>query len=198
MKINNNKIKSLFLLSLAGSVLAKEEKANNQTEITYSDGVRLNSLPQLATNLTKREDNSDPTLVFGGYPINFVTSVTQDRYNCSFGFAVTYSEANDPSSCLLLDANPGLITSAFCCAYGDCASDENKVFTVSDNPVALGDVVVTSLCCLETHPDAVISAPDFALAGVDETTNVKLIPYVIGYNNSLYPITSFGSVPLGT
>jgi len=64
MKINSNKIKSLFLLSLVGSNLAKEEKTDNQSELT------LNSLPQITTNFTKRENETDPTLVFGGYPIS--------------------------------------------------------------------------------------------------------------------------------
>ncbi|CAG8449701.1 11237_t:CDS:2 [Racocetra fulgida] len=35
MKINSKKIKSLFLLSLVGSASGKEEKPNNQTEISY-------------------------------------------------------------------------------------------------------------------------------------------------------------------
>jgi len=64
MKINSNKIKSLFLLSLVGSNLAKEEKTDNQSELT------LNSLPQITTNFTKRGNETDPTLVFGGYPIS--------------------------------------------------------------------------------------------------------------------------------
>ena len=64
MKINSNKIKSLFLLSLVGSNLAKEEKMDNQSELT------LNSLPQITTNFTKRGNETDPTLVFGGYPIS--------------------------------------------------------------------------------------------------------------------------------
>ena len=64
MKINSNKLKSLFLLSLVGSNLAKEEKTDNQSELT------LNSLPQIGTNFTKRGNETDPTLVFGGYPIS--------------------------------------------------------------------------------------------------------------------------------
>jgi len=64
MKINSNKLKSIFLLSLVGSNLAKEESSKNQSELT------LNSLPQITTNFTKRGNETDPTLVFGGYPIS--------------------------------------------------------------------------------------------------------------------------------
>ena len=37
INLNNNKIKSLFLLSLVGSGLGKEEKTNNQTEIASKE-----------------------------------------------------------------------------------------------------------------------------------------------------------------
>jgi len=47
-----------------GSNLAKEESSKNQSELT------LNSLPQITTNFTKRGNETDPTLVFGGYPIS--------------------------------------------------------------------------------------------------------------------------------
>src|SRR6185295_19882346 len=81
MKINNNKIKSLFLLSLVGSGLGNQE-SQSQSEIPH-----LNSLPRMATNLTERQSNSNQTLVFAGYPISL--SVPLENNN---GFKRLYTK----------------------------------------------------------------------------------------------------------
>ena len=44
MKINNQKVKSLVLLSLLNSVLGKEEKSTNQTEISSFPNTELSKL----------------------------------------------------------------------------------------------------------------------------------------------------------
>lgn len=51
MKINNKKIKSLFLLSLVGSGVG-QQVSENQTEMAYSNEISFNSLPQMGTNFT--------------------------------------------------------------------------------------------------------------------------------------------------
>jgi len=78
MKINSNKLKSLILLSLVGSASTNEQKPTNQSELT------LNSLPQMGANFTKRENETDPTFVFGGYPL----FIGGGGPSCSAGFAI--------------------------------------------------------------------------------------------------------------
>lgn len=69
MKLNSNKIKSLFLLSLLNSASGKSKKATNQSKIASPSGKKLNSLPKLATNLTEGENSDNQTMVFAGMPI---------------------------------------------------------------------------------------------------------------------------------
>jgi len=60
MKVINKKDKLLFLLSLAGSSLGKEEKFSNQTGVLDN-----NQFPKATTNFTTRsEDNPDPKVFF--------------------------------------------------------------------------------------------------------------------------------------
>jgi hypothetical protein len=112
MRINSNKLKSLILLSLVGSNLAKEEKTDNQSELT------LNSLPQIGTNFTKRENETDPTYLFAGMPI-YLGSFGGNYQICLNGFPVVLSG----SKCLL--NGPGFLTSVQCCKEDrtDCVTD---------------------------------------------------------------------------
>jgi hypothetical protein len=118
MKINSNKLKSIFLLSLVGSNLAKEEEVSNQSELT------LNSLPQIGTNFTKRQDNPDPILVFGGYPMSVgVNTKQQDgtikiiKGYCTAGFSLINTNSSVCKDCFTNDYG-GFITSGFCFPSG--------------------------------------------------------------------------------
>jgi hypothetical protein len=115
MKINNNKIKSLFLLSLVGSGLTKEEKSNNQTGIA-DNGVSLNSLPQLATNLTdtKIADESPERNVYAAgtpalFSVRSINGVVGNK--CTGGFAVVNTNS---SECGYGNDYGGFLTSFFC------------------------------------------------------------------------------------
>lgn len=98
------KLKSLFLLSLVGSGLGKDKKADNQTEIN------LNSLPQMGANFTKREDNSNQTLLFAGYPI-----IIESQKNCTTAFMGSMQGVDV------------FITSARCLVNGGCESRDPPV-----------------------------------------------------------------------
>jgi hypothetical protein len=182
MKINNNKIKSLILLSLLGSGSAKEENSTNQSEIA-SNGINLNSLPQMATNLTKREDNPDQILVYAGLPIFFKASASgEDQEQCVANFALVDTREND--ECMW----PGgeiFLTSAQCCKQGTCGADH--VFLVSDNSQQIGQVSETAFQG---------EADDYAV--LMPNNQVNLIPFVVG-PKELYPVTSLSTVTsLGT
>src|SRR6185436_5323905 len=107
MKINSNKLKSLILLSLVGSASTNEEKPTNQSELT------LNSLPEIGTNLTKQGDDSDPTFVFGGYPVLMMDDLNRENIkNCTISFFTLYRNSSD---CDYGDSFPiGIITSSLC------------------------------------------------------------------------------------
>jgi hypothetical protein len=95
MKINNKQIKSLFLMSLLGSGLGKEEKSTNQTEVAHPNGINLNSLPQMASNLTVGKNESDPTLIFAGMPIFFKSSLSGVQLQGTSGFPVVPIGSNE-------------------------------------------------------------------------------------------------------
>jgi hypothetical protein len=190
MKINNNKIKSLFLLSLVGSGLAKEESSKNQTAILND-----NQIPQMAADLTERQNNPDKTLFFGGMPIAF-----GDQLGCGSGFVVVPNEENNPSSCMWGNS-VGFLTSAQCCncceTYGACrtrpicgSGADGAVSLVSDDPNKVIGSVLESACQLD------IQTIDFAFVSLS-ASDITPIPYVMGNNNS-YPVTGLGSVSLGS
>jgi len=193
MKINSNKIKSLVLLSLVGSNLAKEEKTDNQSELT------LNSLPQIGANLTKRQDNSDPILIFGGYPISITeqgggcgNDICLD--DCTAGFAIVFPDENASSSCSLGGGgSTGFITSVNCCPsqenWEDCSSDPVWLNS-KEHKNGIGYVVVTSLTY--SYPIELDFAVVYSVPAL-----VKFLPYVVGENNDLIPITSYGSASVG-
>ena len=180
MKINSNKIKSLFLLSLVGSNLAKEEKTDNQSELT------LNSLPQITTNFTKRENETDPTLVFGGYPISIGDWKTP---SCSFGFAVVSLDVSASSHCTWGFLS-GFITSDNCCYSSDC--DFKDVFLNSEDKTKVGHVLRTSFDYIK---EPAFRYRDYAFVANSNLT--KLIPYVAGEKGDLIPIISYGPASIG-
>src|SRR5689334_13398705 len=96
VNLNNKQIKFIFLLSLVGSSATNEQKPTNQSELT------LNSLPQIATNLTERQDNPDPILFFAGYPVSVgVDTKQQDgtlktiKGYCTAGFSVVNTNSSE-------------------------------------------------------------------------------------------------------
>ena len=119
MKINNHKVKSLVLLSLLNSVLGKEEKSTNQTEISSSIGMDFpmlenqNQSSNLVANFGEKNiakrDSSPPKIYYpAGYPISIVdTSVPNwdknNVKNCTTSFAVRRLPDTD-----------GFITSSLC------------------------------------------------------------------------------------
>jgi hypothetical protein len=192
ININNRKIKSLVLLSLVGSGLGKEENSKNQTQIN------LNSLPQLATNLTKREDSPDQTLFYAGYPIDFGPPVDYWKATCSSGFAIVPSDVNDPGICAW-GSSVGLITSATCCTDANCESKE-VVSVSNDKSIKVGHVQKTLYNYIQGNPNSsnFFTGTDFAVLEVSESeNNIKLAPYVVGAKDFI-PVTSYGSVPIGT
>jgi hypothetical protein len=106
MKINNQNVISLALLSLIGSTSAKK---GNQSEIN------LNSLPQMGTNLTsakitKRDEVYRKVYVAGNpalFGLNTDNGVVRNR--CTGGFVIVKN--ND--TCLHNDYG-GFVTSVFC------------------------------------------------------------------------------------
>jgi len=170
MKINSNKIKSLVLLSLVGSNLAKEEKTDNQTELT------LNSLPQITTNFTKRGNETDPTLVFAGMSIFFEQGLRPgyNQTSCMNGFPLVPTGSNEDC---VLGSGPAFLTSARCCRDNtDCGTW--KVFLMTGNNSLIGTVSETSF---QTP-----TGTDYAFVDASVSGN-RLIPYVMG-EHDLIPI----------
>jgi hypothetical protein len=181
MKINNKKIKSLILLSLVGSGLGKE---NNHTEIAHPKGINLNLLPQIAVNLTKREDNPDELLIFAGYPIVLMDDRNRENTkNCTLGFAVLY---NDSPDCDFGDSFPsGFLTSSLCSPIAD--SENNIVRTLNwDKSEHLGDIIYATF-------GNSITDTDYAFTSIFNQN--RLIPYTVITEtsndktvNKLYPV----------
>jgi len=173
MKINSNKLKSIFLLSLVGSNLAKEESSKNQSELT------LNSLPQIGANFTKRENETDPTLIFGGYPIAF-----ENQKNCFASFALIEAKYND--DCEWGRGNVFLTSSRCCTTERFC--DRFTVFSAGNSSKRVGQISDLAL----TFGRGVFLI-DFAVVIPDN--GLKLIPYVMGPED-LYPITSLATAAI--
>jgi len=71
MKINNNKIKSLFFLSLVGAGVG-QQVSENQTEALVPSATSYPVLPQLSTNFTSAEiiqESPEQNVLIAGYPI---------------------------------------------------------------------------------------------------------------------------------
>lgn len=189
MKVNSQKIKSLFLLSLLGSSLGKEEKSDNQTEISYP-----NSLPKLATNLTAEGNETEPILVYAGMPIFFNGSIAGDQGRCMSSFPVVPIGPSD--DCDWDNGAFGFLTSARCCKNNPtCAADE--VYQAEDNPQWIGQVQDTALSEFVGH-----TLIDFAFVAVNMDEETQLTPYVWGQDSEsklqLYPVTGLGSVAVGS
>ena|SRR6185436_3737269 len=181
MKINNNKIKSLFLLSLLNSVSAKDEKTNNQTGILNN-----NQLPEIATNFTERQNNPDQIMIFGGHSIvirNYNNDVVGD---CTVGLAVVLKGPTE--NCDLVGEGSNLITSARCCKVGDCISHD--VFNLK-NDVMIGRIDESAY----DEDRSEISSPDFLtiISPYAGDEKVKVAPYVLG-KEVFYPVMGLGSV----
>ena len=198
MKINSNKLKSLILLSLVGSASTNEEKSTNQTELT------LNSLPQITTNFTKRGNETDPTFVFAGYPL----FLGHGGASCSGSFAIVWPDEKAARGCSWGELS-GFITSANCCnrGYGGedncCSSNDcggsKDVFLNSEDKIKLGYVQRTSWDYIRKGIGDNDASFDFVFVANSnpEKDNIKFIPYVVGENNDLVPITSYGPASVG-
>jgi hypothetical protein len=182
MKINN-KIKSLFSLSLVGSSLGKE---NNQTGINLNN----NQFPEMAVNLTKRQNNPDPTLIFAGYPI-LVTEDHGGKKSCTASFAVLYTDSPD---CEFGDDNGGFITSSLCSPVTDSLG--NRVSTRDGS--MLGDMVYMTFGRVSTLNNNF----DYAYVSIYVDKN-KLTPYTTGLTTNdktvseLYPVIETSLPQLG-
>jgi len=180
MKINNNKIKSLFLLGLLNSVAGKDKKSNNKSEI-----LATNQLPQLATNLTERQNNPNPTLIFAGHPILVSEGYNNDgsKKSCTASFAVLYTNSPD---CEFGDDNGGFITSSLCSPITDSLG--NRVFA-RDGSTLLGDMEYMTF----GRVSSVINDFDYAYVSIDTSQN-NLTPYTTGLTTNdktvseLYPV----------
>jgi hypothetical protein len=172
-------------------------KEDNQTELT------LNSLPQMATNLTKRGNETDPTLVFAGMPI-FFNKDGVDQGRCMSSFVVVPAEANklDPNTCIDF-GDPrdfGFLSSSLCCKNGDsCGITETNVngeISVlvgnGNNTQQIGFVGNTMM----DNP-SYFGGNDFAfLKPLYKYSRVT--PYVVGDKQDFYPVTGLGSVTVGS
>jgi hypothetical protein len=188
-KINNNKIKSLILLSLVGLGLAKEENSNNQTEISYP-----------SANLT--ESGNDKTLVFGGMPIFLRDPTAGDQLKCGSGFVVITSGDNDRDKCNW-GGGAGFLTSARCCKqlqdpdkrgcqYNDVFINPNS----GDSPERTG-MVEDNILITDKRRGIDFIDFDFVSTLPVVLPNISPIPYVTG-DNDLYPVAGLGSVTLGS
>jgi len=201
INLNNNKIKSLFLLSLVGSGLGKEEKTNNQTEIASKE-INLDFLPKIAANLTEQGNDADPTLVFAGMPILFRDEKIGDQGICVTSFAVVPTKENNRAYCSWVDGI-GFLTSALCCkiSYGcgigqTSAGHGDDVFLVADKPQLIGMVGDTVFAVALNNPPFT----DFGF--VNTKSDLQLSPYVVGESDDgsfqLYPVIGMGSVVIGS
>jgi len=183
MKINNKQIKSLFLLSLVGSNLAKEESSNNQTEIAHSNEINLNSLPQLGVNLTDAkitdENSSEQIDFFAGYPISI-----ENQRNCTTSYALIISDCQDAGK-------NGFITSSRCCV--NC----NGVDNISGQDGSLlGSSLYSSIVPLPPRYPSDLPLDYLYINANLPGINVKFLPYVAGLTNNdqtvseIYPIAS--------
>ena len=202
MKINNKQIKSLFLMSLVGSGVGQEENSNNQTEITYPNETNLNSLPKLATNLTAGENDSDPTLIFAGYPISFgtypvTTGGPHYTAQCTAGFMVVNTHSNS-TPCYAGNDNDGFLTSTFC--FPSITDFGN--FPISPQVYSWDR---STLLGLFADQDILLNDDkvkfDYVYVSNRETAGVvpevQLAPYAVGKDRDLYPVAGLAYVELG-
>jgi len=142
MKINSNKLKSLFLLSLLGSGTG-QQSTDNQTEVLVDSGTNHPVLPQLVTNFTyikmAQEDDPKQDMYIAGTPI-LSTFKRKDgsllpSKKCTSGFSIVKT-----GGCS--DYNFGFLTSIFCIFSDDerdiSSYDIQMPLTGWDNSAALG------------------------------------------------------------
>ena len=192
MKINSNKLKSLILLSLVGSASTNEEKPTNQSELT------LNSLPEIGTNLTKQGDDSDPTFVFGGYPVLMMDDLNRENIkNCTISFFTLYRNSSD---CDYGDSFPiGIITSSLCSPVAGGEDNIVRVWT-RDKSLHLGDVIYMTFGEYNE-----ITNFDYALTSIFNifTDRNEFLSYTAGLTNNdktvseLYPVIGTSLPQLG-
>lgn len=115
MKINNNKIKSLFLLGLVGSGVG-QQTTNNQTEALVPGKTIYPVLPQLTTNFTSSkiiQESPEQNMLLAGYPtllgINGLNGAVWNK--CTGSFVIVNSNSTECK-----DGNDygGFLTSFFC------------------------------------------------------------------------------------
>ena len=181
MKINNNKIKSLFLLSLVGSSLAKEEKPDNQTEITHSNEISFNSLPEMGTNFTHgkvtKRDNPKQNVLMAGSRIAIAEKWTDETtwINCTGSFVIVNSNTTD-DGCNYGNDYGGFLTTLFCHPPLTDVAPQPPV-TNWDGSVSLGNIFY------ETTFTGDVPYPDWKAIGEflyisANLANVKLLPFV--------------------
>jgi len=195
INLNNNKLKSLILLSLVSSASTNEGNPNNQTGIDLNN----NQLPEVAANFTKRQaiaGDPNKTLVFAGYPVALSDNVNINGVSkrfikyCTAGFMIVNNNSSNCVKDIHFESGNdygGFLTSTFCwpTTPGIYSSDVYGW----DGSLLLGRLHYGSL-----GTDIV----DYGYISNNGTwNNLKLIPYVRG-NKELYPVTGLGSVILGS
>ncbi|CAG8676365.1 10184_t:CDS:2, partial [Ambispora gerdemannii] len=116
---------------LVGSGLGKDENSNNQTEIEF------NQLSRMTANASEVEDNSDTTLVFGGYPILMMHELDRETAkNCTISFFTLYTDSPGCGD----DFPIGILTSSLCSPVADGETNVVNVFT-RDKLLYLGDLM---------------------------------------------------------
>ena len=190
MKINNQKVKSLVLLSLIGSTSAKK---GNQSEIT------LNSLPQMETNLTKRGNDSSQTLIYAGMPISLMSysldkPVDENAGNCTLGFAINGVALSDWCSAV----GNSFITSARCCQkHNHCFSF--TVLSPNEKEINVGKVQQSTYIDTSGWKRINFDYLRMSLPYLEEDRNkVRITPYVMGGDEDFYPVIGLGSVTIGS
>ncbi|CAI2188691.1 7528_t:CDS:2 [Funneliformis geosporum] len=153
----------------------------------------------MATNLTKREDNPEPTLVFAGYPISLSVPLQDDKgvdriytKQSTAGFMIVNEDKSSSSYCTA-GRNDGFITSVSCLPYEYGFSN-----------ALLGTIIEfydTADPFYDTADFAYIA--DTKVDGSEPIPEIKLIPYVVGESDGeskpqLYPVVDQGFDTLGT
>ena len=193
MKINNNKLKSLILLSLVGSASTNEEKPTSQSELT------LNSLPQMGVNFTKRGNETDPIFyVFAGYPIFIEDDSGANLGNCTLGFAVNIVSNNNDMGGWCKGTGDAFITSVRCCQKHPHCFGYNVFLTNYEKKINTGIVHYSTYTDTSGWQRINFDFFEILMPRFEEDRKkIKFIPYVAGKENNMYPVIGLGVVELG-
>jgi len=193
INLNNNKIKSLFFLSLVGAGLGKKEKSTNKSKIsktTYPSAISfdsLSNLPKIVANVSEGGNSTDQTLIFGGYPILMMHELDRETAkNCTISFFTLYTDSPGCGDNFPI----GILTSSLCSPVADGETNVVRVFT-RDKLLHLGDIRYMTF-----GENNKVNDFDYALADVFSTftDQNRFLSYTSGLTNNdktvseLYPV----------